>query len=140
MELASEMLSRIAGLARYSSRVKAAVGEPIRDEVVRLRDGRALAYTESRDPHGRPVFLFHGTPHSRIWCPEPQVAAQRGVRVITVDRPGFGGSDPKDPLQPREHLDFWARTIPRASVTVWRDASHQGISKHWGEILDELGT
>jgi pimeloyl-ACP methyl ester carboxylesterase len=58
-----------------------------------LPDGRRLAYAEWGEPDGKPVFLFHGTPHSRLWCPDEEATSVAGVRLITVDRPGIGGSD-----------------------------------------------
>src|SRR6476469_7158295 len=70
-------------------------GAPLRDTSIRLPDGRALAYAEWGDLLGRPVFLFHGMPGSRLFFPDPQTAAEGGVRAITVDRPGMGGSDPQ---------------------------------------------
>jgi pimeloyl-ACP methyl ester carboxylesterase len=62
---------------------------------LRLRDGRALTYREWGDPDGAPVVFVHGSPGSSVWSPDPhQDATQaRRVRLITVDRPGFGGSD-----------------------------------------------
>jgi pimeloyl-ACP methyl ester carboxylesterase len=68
---------------------------PVRDSSIRLPDGRTLAYAEWGDLLGRPVFLFHGMPGSRLFFPDPQVATGSGVRAITVDRPGMGGSDPQ---------------------------------------------
>jgi pimeloyl-ACP methyl ester carboxylesterase len=66
-----------------------------RDGLLRLRDGRALAYREWGDPVGAPVVFAHGTPASRVWCPDPHQDATQAsaVRLITVDRPGIGGSD-----------------------------------------------
>lgn len=59
-----------------------------------LPDGRRLAYTEYGDPRGHPTLYFHGFPGSRL---EAQLAdasaAQAQVRLIAIDRPGFGGSD-----------------------------------------------
>lgn len=68
-----------------------------RDGVLRLRDGRALAYREWGEPLGSPVVFVHGTPGSRIWSPDPrqEVTRAAAVRLITVDRPGYGGSDPQ---------------------------------------------
>jgi pimeloyl-ACP methyl ester carboxylesterase len=61
-----------------------------------LRDGRRLAYEEQGDPAGQPVFLFHGAPGSRLQRhPDASIAQRLGVRIITVDRPGYGLSDPK---------------------------------------------
>ena len=66
-----------------------------RTGAIRLRDGRSLAYAEWGPPDGRPVFHFHGTPDGRFSWPGGSACADCGVRVITVDRPGIGGSDPK---------------------------------------------
>ncbi len=59
-----------------------------------LPDGRTLGYAEYGDPQGRPVFLFHGLPGSRLQRPTDEAAAlQLGARLIAIDRPGFGRSD-----------------------------------------------
>ncbi|MBU2665584.1 alpha/beta hydrolase [Actinoplanes bogorensis] len=61
---------------------------------VRTGDGRRLRYEESGARDGVPVFLLHGTPGSRLG-PKPRagVLYRLGIRLITYDRPGFGGSD-----------------------------------------------
>jgi pimeloyl-ACP methyl ester carboxylesterase len=65
-----------------------------RTNTIRLPDGRQLGYAEYGDPHGQPVFLFHGLPGSRLQRPTDEAAAlQLGARLIAVDRPGFGRSD-----------------------------------------------
>ena len=61
--------------------------------VMVLPDDRELAWLELGDPKGPPVFVFHGTPGSRLqvsFDQEPIIAA--GVRFIAVDRPGYGHS------------------------------------------------
>jgi pimeloyl-ACP methyl ester carboxylesterase len=58
-------------------------------------DGRRVAVAEYGDPAGRPVFLLHGIPASRLgngFADRP--ARERGARVIAPDRPGIGGSAP----------------------------------------------
>jgi pimeloyl-ACP methyl ester carboxylesterase len=67
---------------------------PRSDGTVTLRDGRSLAYAEWGDPSGRPVVLFHGTPGSRLLCPDEDATVSADVRLITTDRPGYGRSDP----------------------------------------------
>ncbi len=63
-------------------------------DVVRSADGRKLAVELRGDPAGSPVFLLHGTPGSRLGpCPRGMVLYRLGVRLITFDRPGYGGSD-----------------------------------------------
>ncbi|MEO3861497.1 alpha/beta hydrolase [Acrocarpospora sp. B8E8] len=43
---------------------------------------------------GYPVFLLHGTPGSRVGpLPRDGLLYRLGVRLITYDRPGYGGSD-----------------------------------------------
>ena len=66
---------------------------PLVDARLRLRDGRWLAYCEWGDRAGTPVVLFHGAPGSRRMAPQPGVTAQLGARLVTFDRPGYGGSD-----------------------------------------------
>jgi pimeloyl-ACP methyl ester carboxylesterase len=68
---------------------------PERDTVLRLRDGRALAIAEWGPVEGRPVLVLHGNPGSRLFCPDVETTHAAGVRVITSDRPGYGGSDPR---------------------------------------------
>jgi pimeloyl-ACP methyl ester carboxylesterase len=59
-----------------------------------LPDGRRVTVDVSGDPRGRPVFLLHGTPGSRVGPrPRPMFLYQRGARLISFDRPGYGGSD-----------------------------------------------
>jgi pimeloyl-ACP methyl ester carboxylesterase len=80
---------------------------PLRDSSIHLPDGRLLAFAEWGDPKGRPVFLFHGMPGSRLFFPDPVVAAEARVRAITVDRPGMGRSDP----QPGHRIADWPRDV-----------------------------
>ncbi len=61
---------------------------------VRTADGRQLSTQVYGDPDGRPVFLLHGTPGSRLG-PHPRSAVlhRLGVQLISFDRPGYGESD-----------------------------------------------
>ncbi|MEW1548931.1 alpha/beta fold hydrolase [Streptomyces tsukubensis] len=61
---------------------------------MRTNDGRHLIAELSGDPGGRPVFLLHGTPGSRLGpAPRGMVLYQRGMQLIAYDRPGYGESD-----------------------------------------------
>ena len=61
---------------------------------VATRDGRALTFSEWGDPDGFPVLCLHGTPGSRFSRHHDEsVYAAAGARVVTYDRPGYGGSD-----------------------------------------------
>lgn len=70
--------------------------EERREGVVRLPDGRALAYAEWGDPDGSPVLGCHGSPSSRLerHVEDPDAYRRWGVRLVVPDRPGFGRSDP----------------------------------------------
>lgn len=68
------------------------------DKMIRLPDGRTLGYAEAGDPAGRPVVHFHGSPSCRLEAMAPEldaIAERLGVRVLALDRPGMGLSDPK---------------------------------------------
>jgi pimeloyl-ACP methyl ester carboxylesterase len=62
---------------------------------VTLPDGRTLAADDVGAPDGRPVVYVHGTPDSRLARhPDDAIAQRLGVRLVAVDRPGFGHSSP----------------------------------------------
>ncbi|MFZ0047884.1 MAG: alpha/beta fold hydrolase [Streptosporangiaceae bacterium] len=66
------------------------------ERTVRTPDGRTLAVEESGDLAGRPVLVHTGTPNSRhLYDPNIRDAAARGLRLISYDRPGYGGSSPQ---------------------------------------------
>jgi len=58
--------------------------------------GRTWAIRAAGDPSGRPLVYFHGTPSCRL---EPAfadaVCGERGVRLVSFDRPGYGESTPQ---------------------------------------------
>jgi pimeloyl-ACP methyl ester carboxylesterase len=63
---------------------------------VRAADGRTLAVEEAGDLAGRPVLVHMGTPNSRhLYSRNVADAAGRGLRLISYDRPGYGGSAPQ---------------------------------------------
>ena len=57
-------------------------------------DGRTVAVAETGDPAGPVVVLSHPAPGSRLLDPDPAATRAAGVRLIGVDRPGYGGSTP----------------------------------------------
>lgn len=63
------------------------------EQTVRTTDGRILALEDAGDLAGRPVLVHNGTPMSRrLYGPNVAEAAWRGLRLISYDRPGYGGS------------------------------------------------
>ena len=64
---------------------------------VRTPDGRTLHVIEGGDPDGLPVVVHHGTPGCALqYEPHAADATERGIRLITYDRPGYGGSNPHE--------------------------------------------
>lgn len=61
---------------------------------LKLKDGRTLGVAEYGDSKGAPLFLFHGTPGSRLWFLEDDpVATSLRIRLIAPERPGYGVSN-----------------------------------------------
>lgn len=72
-----------------------ATAVPKVDRTIRLKDGRQLAYCEWGDLDGKLVVFLHGSPASRLFCPDEEATEAAGVRLLTIDRPGYGRSDPR---------------------------------------------
>jgi pimeloyl-ACP methyl ester carboxylesterase len=61
--------------------------------IVPTDDGRELCVEIAGDPQGKPVLVQYGTPSTRhLYGPWAADAAARGIRLISYDRPGYGGS------------------------------------------------
>ncbi len=78
--------------------------------IVRLPDGRVIAVEEYGDPCGVPVLYFHGWPASRL---EAGLIDDMPVRLLALDRPGYGRSSPQ---KGRTLLD-WPADV--AAVADW---------------------
>ena len=85
--------------------------------------GKHLAWNEYGDPDGTPVFYYHGWPSSRLQARlAHHLAKDRGIRLISMDRPGMGEST----LIPGRTLKDWPALIAAF-------ADHLGIGK-FGQI------
>lgn len=98
---------------------------PPADQVLRLPDGRGVAYDDRGDPEGEAVLFLHGTPDTRLARhPDDSICADRGLRLVAVDRPGLGDSDSDPAATPwsvatdqvalLDHLD-----VTRAHIVAW---------------------
>ncbi|MET9432156.1 alpha/beta hydrolase [Streptomyces sp. NPDC003036] len=83
------------------------VWEPARLGRTRLLDGRALGWAEWGPADGDPVLLCPGAATSRWLGFGGGVLDSAGIRLISVDRPGLGASDPA----PGRTLTSWAADI-----------------------------
>jgi pimeloyl-ACP methyl ester carboxylesterase len=96
----------------------------IRDHEVRLADGRILRTQDSGAADGQPVLLFHDGLGSRLVAdPLAAVATHAGLRLLSHDRPGFGGST----AQP-------GRRVADAAADVTAIADQLGVDRFavWG--------
>jgi pimeloyl-ACP methyl ester carboxylesterase len=109
-------------------------------ETLELADGRRLAYEVVGDPDGTPVFFQHGTGDSRL-CkhPDDSVTAGLGVRLLTADRPGVGGSSP---VKGRSIL-AWVSDVEAiadaAGIERFVVAGHSGGGPHALAVAKQLG-
>jgi len=121
----SIILVIIIGLSIYEPSLNESFNFSSTGKTLQLSDGRTLAYLESGDPKGLPVFFFHGGPGSRLdGLLFDEFNEQLGIRMITVDRPGYGLSDfqenrtyldwPDDVIELADHL-----TIDQFAVLGW---------------------
>ena len=70
------------------------MSDDLTHQLARADDGRTLCFAEWGDPDGFPVMALHGTPGGRLnRSPFQDRVVEAGARVITYDRPGYGGSD-----------------------------------------------
>src|SRR5215213_9309949 len=85
--------------------------------------GRTLLVHEAGDPDGALVVYHHGTPQSGLMLEswEDHAATSR-VRLVSYDRPGYGGSTP----QP-------GRTVADAAVDVAAIAAALGAARLFGQ-------
>jgi pimeloyl-ACP methyl ester carboxylesterase len=60
-----------------------------------LASGRSLGVSASGDPaSGRLVMVCHPTPGAGGFDPDPVVTQRSGTHILSIDRPGYGASDP----------------------------------------------
>ncbi|KAK0383051.1 hypothetical protein NLU13_8967 [Sarocladium strictum] len=118
--------SRIASIAhstpspRYNPTVSTTSSTPASAErqTVKLPDGRLLGFAEYGKPDGKPLFYFHGYPASRREiAPISKDANKRGIRLISIDRPGIGAST----FQSGRKLRDWPDDVRTLADTLGLD-------------------
>ncbi len=91
--------------------------EAQRDGWLYLRDGRRVGFLACGDASGRPVFYCHGFPGSRLEVLlADRIASQKGIRLIGVDRPGYGLSDDRPGRRLRDWADDVAEMADRLGI------------------------
>lgn len=96
-------------------------------DAIELSDGRRLSYSATGPLDGAPILYFHGaigSPPQSDRALEQAIARWR-IRYLMVDRPGFGGSDPRPG---RSVLDFAGDVEELADALGLRRFSVMGVS------------
>ncbi|KAK5108060.1 hypothetical protein LTR62_008834 [Meristemomyces frigidus] len=103
-----------------SSPVRPTSSESIADGTCTLDDGRRIAYNISGTDDGYPIFHLHGWPGARTEVSLFALqAAQLRARIIAIDRPGIGLSDPHP-----------QRTVIDHALDIRQVAKHLGLEEY----------
>ncbi|WP_157038996.1 alpha/beta fold hydrolase [Caulobacter segnis] len=99
------MLGALLGATRGQLGFSDPRAEPLR--LLPRANGTRIAWSDYGPAGGRPVLIVHSSMTSRL-APSGLVAALQaeGFRVLSIDRPGFGMSDPIPGLRAGEHDPF----------------------------------
>jgi len=87
----------------------------------RLAGGRTVAVHElfTGEGNGPTIAFCHAAPGAGNFDPDPAETAARSVRMLAVDRPGYGGSEPRGASE-------WA-SVDRAAEDVAEVLAERGI-------------
>jgi pimeloyl-ACP methyl ester carboxylesterase len=105
---------------------------------VPVGDGRVVTLDDVGDRSGAPVLYVHGTPDSRLGRhPDDGRAAGVGVRLLALDRPGYGGSSPPSVAWSPDWPDTLAADVARVldalgvgqcAVLAWSGGALAGLA------------
>lgn len=105
-----------------------------------LPDGRMIAYETWGKANGKPVLFCHGTGESRLARnPREKLTEEIGVRLITFDRPGVGGSSQNPGRSILDWADDVARLADFLKLGEFALAGHSGGGPHALGIAHRLG-
>jgi pimeloyl-ACP methyl ester carboxylesterase len=121
------------------------VAPPLPPRTVALDDDRVMTLDDTGDPEGAPVLYLHGTPDSRrARHPDDGLAAAAGVRLLAVDRPGYGGTSPlswsatwPDRVATDLALALDALGVERCAVLAWSGGALTGLAAAGSAALRE---
>lgn len=109
----------------------AAVLQDVRDERLERSDGRTVAWTEWGPADGVPLLRVPGTPGSRYNLRADRTAwAERGLRVLTTERPGYGASTRLPGRGFAEPADDLAAILDRVGLEAVHVIGGSGAAPH----------
>lgn len=98
---------------------------------VTLRDGRTLHVYDSGDPDGHVVVVHHGTPSSGLpYPPDIERAKGLGLRLLSYDRAGYGGSTPRPGRVVADVADDIADVVDALGVERFASLGGSGGGPH----------
>jgi pimeloyl-ACP methyl ester carboxylesterase len=93
------------------------------DRTISTENGRKIRIIEAGQPDGIPILVHHGTPSSRLlYNPWVKDAELRGIRLISYDRPGYGGSTPqpgRSVASAADDVAAIAKELKLSRLSVW---------------------
>ena len=104
---------------------------PPRDASLTFRPGRPGAWTDWGEPDGIPLLRVPGTPGSR-WSVRVDRTPweERGLRVVTTERPGYGASTRLPGRRFREHADDLAEVLDHLGLDRVHLTGGSGSAPH----------
>ena len=109
----------------------AASSSDVTDHRLTRPDGRVVAWSESGVPGGRPILRVPGTPGSRLSLRADRTPwIERGLRVITTERPGFGASTRLEGRGFAEHADDTIAILDELGIERLPVYGSSGASPH----------
>lgn len=105
--------------------------DELREHRLTRPDGRTVAWTEWGPPGGVPLLRLPGTPGCR-WSvrSDPTPWAERGLRVVMTERPGFGASTRLPGRGFAEHADDLAAVLDALGLDAVHVTGASGASAH----------
>lgn len=86
---------------------------------VELVAGTTAGFSALGDPLAdRLILLCHATPGAAGFDPDPQITETWGVHILTLDRPGYGSTDPAVPFTAASWADDVAAYLLRTEATA----------------------
>lgn len=106
---------------------------------LKLRDGRQLAFEQFGTENGIPVIFQHGLGDSMMARhPDEKLTIEAGIRLITVDRPGYGESSP----HPGRNFLSWVpdieQLVDQLKIDRFGILGHSGGAPYAYDMSDNL--
>jgi len=87
------------------------------DNILMLKDGNKVSYTDLGDPQGKPLILCHGFPSSSLQAYMMDDSCKKlNLRLLCPDRPGMGDSTYKKDRSLHDWVPFLEKFVDALSI------------------------